>query len=414
MRQPTKTQPASQAAKPRAKAKHLRSGTFAEHIAELRRRLVVIALVFAVGSCLAYSYHEALAKIIMAPLHGQKLVYLTPGGGFSFIFQITLYAGLLLAAPFIIYHLYAFIRPALPLQARRSAGRVVLAAIGLLSLGIAYGYFVAVPAALHFLAGFAGDTITPNLTADSYLSFFLSYIGGLALLSLLPLLLIFWHWINPLTPGGLLKSERWVIVLAFVAAAIITPTPDAANQAMIAGPVILLYQFGVAAVLISIQRQKRAQRQAARHTDKQIEEEQKLDELASAWPLEVEALQQQRPRLANTTVSTSYPTTSAAKTAHQLDIARPTRPAVIQSVQSFNAATRPAQNGKIPIKRGSMDILPRPVHREIHRSDSRQQMAAAIVHPPVRGQSIQPSASKPQFSLDGIFHPQAMPAEATA
>lgn len=234
--------------------------SFSEHIKELRRRLLWVGLVFLIGSSVAYQFHDQLVQTVLRPLAGQKLVYLTPGGGFSFIFQITLYAGLLAAAPMLMYQLYGFVKPALPVRARRSAVRVVGCALVLLAVGIGYGYFVAVPAALHFLSTFAGSQVLPNLTADSYLNFFLSYVAGLGLLFQLPLLLMFWHGVHPLTPGGLLKSERWVILFAFVAAALITPTPDVFNQLMIALPLLAVYQLGMIAVLVSIARRKRTVR----------------------------------------------------------------------------------------------------------------------------------------------------------
>lgn len=235
--------------------------TFSDHIRELRWRILWVALLFLVTSAVAYNSHGLLVQIVMAPLKGEKLIYLTPGGGFSFIFQITLYAGFIAAAPMLMYQLYGFVRPTLPEYAQKSAVRVAIFATLLMIVGVAYGYFVAVPAALTFLSTFAGTDIVPNLTADSYLSFFLSYIGGLAVLFQLPLLLIFWHWIKPMKPGGLLKSERYIILFAFVAAALITPTPDPANQAMIAVPLIAIYQIGVVTVLIMIAR-KRAQQAA--------------------------------------------------------------------------------------------------------------------------------------------------------
>jgi sec-independent protein translocase protein TatC len=244
----------------RVHGSHKTPAKFAEHIAELRWRIAWVGLVFAIGSVFAYSYREPLMHAILAPLNGQKLVYLTPGGGFSFIFQVSMYSGLIAAAPLLLYHLHAFIKPALPARAQQSASKIVLAAVLLMFGGMCYGYFIAVPNALHFLMEFAGDAVTPNLTADSYLSFFLAYTGGLALLALLPLLLMFWHWISPLTPGRLLKSERWVVVLAFVAAAIVTPTPDVVNQTMIAGPVIGLYQLGVFVVLGAIGKAKKTSR----------------------------------------------------------------------------------------------------------------------------------------------------------
>ena len=231
--------------------------SFSDHIAELRKRVFLVLLVFVIASSLAYNYRDGLLGVIMAPLEGAKLIYLTPGGGFNFIFQISLYAGLLAAAPMLIYQLYGFIRPALPKRAQRSSAVVVAVAFLLMLCGVAFGYFVAVPSALHFLTTFAGDAVSPSLTADSYLSFFLAYIAGLGVLFELPLLLLFLHWINPMTPGKLLKSERFVIVFAFVAAALITPTPDMLNQAMIAVPLILIYQMGVIAVLIAIKRERR-------------------------------------------------------------------------------------------------------------------------------------------------------------
>ncbi len=228
--------------------------SFSDHISELRKRIFFVFLAFLVASSLAYNYRDNLLNIIMQPLEGGKLIYLTPGGGFNFIFQISLYAGLLAAAPVLIYQLYGFIRPALPKRAQRSSGTVVLVALLLMLSGVAFGYFIAVPSALHFLSTFAGVAVTPSLTADSYLSFFLAYIAGLGVLFELPLLLLFLHWIHPMTPGKLLKSERFVVLFAFVAAALITPTPDMLNQAMIAVPLILIYQLGVIAVLFVIRR----------------------------------------------------------------------------------------------------------------------------------------------------------------
>lgn len=173
-----------------------------------------------------------------------------------------MYAGILVIAPLIMYHVYGFLRPALPKRAQQSAGIVILGAFVLMAAGAVYGYLVAVPSALTFLSTFAGTEITPNLTADSYLSFFLTYIVGLGILFELPLLLLFVHWVRPMTPGGLLKSERYVIAGSFIVAALITPTPDVFNQLMIAAPLLVIYQLGAIAVLIAIYK-SRGRRDAA-------------------------------------------------------------------------------------------------------------------------------------------------------
>lgn len=234
--------------------------SFADHIGELRVRLAVVALLFIVASSVAYTFRDLLVAVVLAPIGDQKLVYLTPAGGFSFIFQITMYAGAVVTAPALIYHLYKFVQPALPERATRYSFRVIVAATLLMVAGVCFGYFVAVPAALHFLTDFAGDYVTSNLTADSYLNFVVAYVVGLGILFQLPILLVLWNWVNPIPPGGLWNSQRFVIIGAFIAAAIITPTPDILNQSMVAVPIIAIYQLGAIAVFMSNRR--------LRHQDK--------------------------------------------------------------------------------------------------------------------------------------------------
>ena len=231
--------------------------SFADHLGELRGRLAWVALVLIVASALAYYVREQLVSVVLSPIGDQQLVYLTPAGGFAFIFQITLYAGMLVTAPVAIYHLYKFVAPALPGHVRQRSIGVVLSSTLLMVAGVTFGYFVAIPAALHFLTTFAGGFVQPNLTADSYLSFVVAYLLGLGLMFQLPLLLVFWNWVQPFKPGGLLSTQRYVLVGGFIAAAMITPTPDVLNQCLIAVPIIGIYQLGVVAVFVMNRRQQK-------------------------------------------------------------------------------------------------------------------------------------------------------------
>lgn len=240
--------------------------TFADHIRELRTRFFATAFVFLLAASLAYIFRDPLMTLLLGPLEGQKLMYLTPAGGFTFIFLVSIYAGLALTIPLLVYQLYSFAKPALPLRSQGLGGKLLLLSFVLLIAGILFGYMYAVPGALRFLSTFAGDYVESALTADSYLNFIVGYTLGLGLIFQLPLLLFIIHKIKPLTPMGLLKSERWVILFAFIAAAIITPTPDPLNQTIIALPVIGIYQLGVFAVLLSIQRTKRVERARARRS----------------------------------------------------------------------------------------------------------------------------------------------------
>jgi sec-independent protein translocase protein TatC len=257
-------QPKTQATKLSHEPDNQALQTFTEHIRELRKRLFWSVLVGIVVGTLVYVYHDFFIKLVMQPLNGQKLIYLTPTGGFSFIFMVTFYVTILLILPFLMYQIYAFLKPAIPKHVKHVSLKVIFAATFLMALGATFGYLYAVPGGLNFLTNFASDYVTPSLTAESYLSFVLAYVFGIGLLFELPLLLMFWHWINPLTPKGLLNSERFVIVGAFIAAAIVSPTPDAMSQTIIAVPIIIVYQFGVIAVLLSIRKTKKLQKKALR------------------------------------------------------------------------------------------------------------------------------------------------------
>jgi len=239
-----------------------------DHLRELRTRLFVVALAFIVGSSLAYVYRDQFIHVLLSPLKGQKLVYLNVAGGFNFIFLVSIYAGVAFVAPLLIQQLYQFLKPVLPAKVRKHSVRIFFSSLALLCGGVAFGYIYAIPGALKFLYTFAGDYVQASLTADSYLSFIIAYTLGLGLVFQLPLVLLFIHWIKPLKPKGLFRSERWVILLSFIVAAILTPTPDPLNQTIIALPIIIIYQFGVIAILMSIHGQKKKERKALKAAER--------------------------------------------------------------------------------------------------------------------------------------------------
>lgn len=224
--------------------------TFLEHLYELRSRLFWIVTTIILASAAGFQFKDQLIAVVMDPLHGQKLVYLTPGGGFGFIFTLAIYFGVLIAIPVIIYHVYGFLRPLLKAASRKLVVTFMFTSFLLAASGAAFGYFVTIPAALDFLATFAGDAVTPNLTAESYLNFVVTYILGLAFLFQLPLLLFIFDHVRPFPPGSLLASQRFVIIGATIVAAVITPTPDAFNMAIVAVPIVAMYQLGVIAVAL--------------------------------------------------------------------------------------------------------------------------------------------------------------------
>lgn len=233
--------------------------TFQEHLYELRRRLFWVVAVILAASSAAYPFLDKIIGILSAPLGRQQLYYLTPVGGLSFSIKLCMYVGVMVAVPVIMYHMYRFMEPLMG-KWRRSAvfyvGLSSLFAIG----GILFAYFFSLPGALHFLTGLNLNHIQAMLTVDSYLTFVMTYLLGAALLFQIPLLLLIVNTMTPLKPGKLMKLQRYVIVGAFLLAAVISPTPDIMNQIIFALPIIAMYEIGV--VLVWLQNRNRARKKA--------------------------------------------------------------------------------------------------------------------------------------------------------
>jgi sec-independent protein translocase protein TatC len=238
--------------------------TFLDHVYELRRRLFWVVAVILVASSAAYPFLDTILSVLTAPLAGQQLYYLTPIGGFSFSIKICFYVGIIVAVPIIMYHLYRYIEPLMGQNLRRSALFYVGLSALMAATGVLFAYFVSLPGALHFLTGMDLKNIQAMLTVDSYLTFVMTYLLGAAILFQIPLLLTITNNMTPLQPKKLMKAQRFVIVGAFIIAAVISPTPDIMNQVLLALPVIAMYQVGVGLVwLQNRSRAKRAKREAA-------------------------------------------------------------------------------------------------------------------------------------------------------
>jgi sec-independent protein translocase protein TatC len=218
---------------------------------------IVLALILA-GSA-SYLIQDQIMRVLMHPLGGQRLVYLTPIGGFNFIFKVSLYFGLGVILPVIIYHLYRFLEPLMPVKRKRSVVFYILASFLLAVGGACFAYFGSLPAALHFLTGFSIQNVTAMLTVDSYLNFIITYVLGFAALFQIPLILMIINTIRPIPPKQLMGFQRFVVLAAFILAAIISPTPDVTNQAILAVPIILMYQIGV--LLVWLQNRTKRSRQ---------------------------------------------------------------------------------------------------------------------------------------------------------
>lgn len=230
--------------------------TIAEHVNELRRRALWCLLALFTGGIIGYRFQETIINWLTKPL-GKELFYSSPTGGFDFLIKICLFVGFLGSIPIILYNFMKFILPSLPKMKDAKIGRTFLLSIVLAGLGVLFAYKVSLPAALHFLNEFSNNHVQSLISAQEYFNFVIIYLGGFAALFQMPLILVFLNKLVRLNVRKLARNQRFVILISFIIAAILTPTPDPINQTLMAVPIILLYQLSVTFVWIANRKQAR-------------------------------------------------------------------------------------------------------------------------------------------------------------
>ncbi|HEU0266369.1 MAG TPA: twin-arginine translocase subunit TatC [Candidatus Saccharimonadaceae bacterium] len=241
---------ASQTAKPKTSQPNLQPMTFIDHVHELRRRLFWVALWFVVVSGAVFPFFQDVIKLLMRPLGHEKLYYLTPVGGLSFMFKVCMYIGFIATLPVLIYQIYRFLSPVMRRHNIHQAIGFVVVSFMLAAGGVTFAYLVSLPAAMHFLTHFGIAGVSPMLTVDSYLSFIVAYLLAGALLFQLPLVMSIIDSIHPTPPSFWLKYERHMVVAALIVAMLITPTPNISDQVIMALPIMVMYQIGIGLVAL--------------------------------------------------------------------------------------------------------------------------------------------------------------------
>lgn len=219
--------------------------TLMEHLLELRNRLVIAAIALGVTTAGAFVFYEKWMDIALRPIGEHDLQAITPTEKIFTYFQVSLVVGLLLAMPVIAYEVWAYVAPGLTRKERRYALAIVPGATACFVVGVAFAYFALMPAALGFLLGFGSDRIRVVPTIESYVSFLSHVLIAIGLIFELPLVMFFLAKLRLVNAKLLNSLRRYEIVLAFIVAAVVTPTPDPFNQLLVALPIMVLYEIGV-------------------------------------------------------------------------------------------------------------------------------------------------------------------------
>jgi len=218
-----------------------------EHLDELRRRIVHSAGYLAAGFVVAWIFRVRLLNFLQAPLlHiGKNLVFTHPMDPLNLYLQVALLGGAIVASPFILYQVWLFIAPGLYQTEKRFVIPFMTATVGLFLGGAAFGYYFVLPGAMKILILGFGHDFTPMVTIEDYSGFFLSVILGLGISFELPILIFFLAMFGIVSPRFLWKNIRYAILIVFLVAAVICPSPDPWTMCVYAVPMLALYMIGI-------------------------------------------------------------------------------------------------------------------------------------------------------------------------
>ena len=240
--------------------------SFLEHFEELRRRIYFALVGLAVAFGVATLFLDKIMKFLVAPYFKylpkgqQSLAYTEITEVFFLYMKVAFVVGLVISAPWIFYQLWRFIAPGLKSREKRMALPFVLGTTLFFLAGVAFCYYVVLPYTFRFFFQF-NEGFTNVVTVSYFWDFEMKFLLGIGLTFETPILILFLTRLGIVSPGFLLRKFKWAVLIAFIIAAVITPSGDPVNQTIVAVPIIVLYGLGI---LISyLFRRKPAPEQAA-------------------------------------------------------------------------------------------------------------------------------------------------------
>jgi len=233
--------------------------SFLDHLEELRKRLIGSIIAIAVAFIACWNFADKIFAIVQAPLTkylppgDQKLAYTRLTEPFFLYMKVAFFAAIFVASPIIMWQVWRFISPGLYKRERRYASPFIIFATLFFVLGGYFGYRYILPGTCKFFVE-TGKEFKQMIKVDEYFSFASTIILASGAVFETPILIFFLARLGIVTPAFLLQKSKYAVVLSFVIAAVVTPTPDMVTQTFLAVPMILLYFLGVAVAFMFGQR----------------------------------------------------------------------------------------------------------------------------------------------------------------
>ena len=221
-----------------------------EHLVELRKRLTNSLIVLGIGFGVCYYYKDLVFDIVTRPLthvlpKNSYLIYTGLTEAFFTYMKVAFFASLIITCPFILYQIWKFISPGLLPKEKHYVVPFVLSSTLLFISGVLFGYFVALPPAFEFFVSFNNQYLQAMLSFKDYLSLFVTFLLGFGVSFELPIFMFFLAKLGIVNAKMLSKQRRYAILVIFIVAAILTPSPDALSQILMAIPLMFLYEVSI-------------------------------------------------------------------------------------------------------------------------------------------------------------------------
>jgi len=215
------------------------------HLREMRDRVARSVIVLVITTAIAFIFGEQILRILIIPAGGIQLQAIELVENLAVYFKVSLAGGIIIAMPFLVYQMFAFIGPALTSKEKSYVYRIIPFITVMFLVGVFFAYFVALPPALNFLTTWLSDVAEPQIRISDYVNIVTRMIVSVGLVFETPVIIMFMSRMGIVTPQWLARRRKLWVVLAFVIAAIITPTFDPINQTIIALPLIILLELSI-------------------------------------------------------------------------------------------------------------------------------------------------------------------------
>ena len=222
---------------------------FRSHMRELRKRLMISALAVVATTITAFVFHRWIIDFMLRPADTLqvpgRLVFIDVLEPFGVAMKVSIVCGIVLALPVVLSQIMLFVAPGLTSREKKYLYAFLPAVLLAFAGGAAFGYYVLIPPAINFLINFGGEIAEPTIRIGSYVNLITMLLFWMGIVFETPLIMFILARFGVVSSAGFAKWRRHWIVVAFVLGALITPTFDPINQALVAVPLIILYEAGI-------------------------------------------------------------------------------------------------------------------------------------------------------------------------